>query len=76
MYRTFSFFLCVPLSREGMSTGSQPIKSFSVLTTYFYLLKKKYSNDAVLDIQCNIHPADVSSRGLTSAQEEQAVKAN
>lgn len=50
-----------------MSTSSRPIKTFSVLTTYFYPLKKKYSNDAVLDIQCNINHADVSSRGLTSA---------
>jgi len=30
----------------------------------------------VLDIQCNINYADVSNRGLTSAQEEQVVKAN
>lgn len=59
-----------------MSTGSQPIKSFSILATYFYPQKKKYNNDAELDIQWNINHADVSSRGLTSAQEEQAAKAN
>lgn len=54
----------------------QPIKCFSVLATYFYPPKKKYNNDAQLDIQWNINHADVSSRGLTSAQEAQAVKAN
>lgn len=37
---------------------------------------KKYNNDAELDIQWNTNHADVSSRGLTSAQEEQAAKAN
>lgn len=58
-----------------MSVGSQLLKSFSVPATYYYLLKK-YRNDAVLDIQCHTNDADVSSRGLTSAQEEQSVKAN
>lgn len=46
--------------------------SFFLLPIFTHL--KKYNNDAEPDIQWNINHADVSSRGLTSLQEEQAAK--
>lgn len=58
-----------------MSQVHSLLKASQFLLSIFTHLKI-YHNDAVLDIQFNINHADVSSRGLTSAQEQQAVKAN
>lgn len=74
-HRMFSPFF-VFLFKQEVHQQAHSLLNASLFLLPIFTHLKKHNNDAELDIQWNINHADVSSRGLTSAQEAQAVKAN